>query len=367
MKALFFLSHPAHFHLFKNIIENLKNKRHSVIIVVKAKDILENLLKEKGWDYFNVQPNPKMNQKNIILKSIFGLLKRNVGLAKVIVRDRPAIMMGTEWSIANCGWLFQIPNIIVNEDDTDAVPENKFFYPFAKHLLLPDCCDPDLWNDKKITYSSYHELAYLHPKYFKPDKSILGELKVYNKPYYIIRLVSLSASHDINRKGISFEVLEKIIALLSKVGRVFITSEKKLPQEFEKYRMTIPPSKMHHVLYYADMYIGDSQTMATEAAVLGVPSLRFNDFIGKLGCLEELEHKYVLTHGIKTSEPEKLYQKVEELLNKPNLKQEWQKRRQKMLSEKIDVTAFIVWFIENYPESVRIMKENPVETQRQFL
>ena len=48
-----------------------------------------------------------------------------------------------------------------------------------------------------------------------------------------------------------------------------------------------------------------------------------------------------------------------------NIKEEWQRRRQKMLSEKIDVTAFMVWFIENYPESVRVMKETP-EYQYRF-
>ena len=30
-----------------------------------------------------------------------------------------------------------------------------------------------------------------------------------------------------------------------------------------------------------------------------------------------------------------------------------------MLVDKIDVTAFMVWFIENYPTTVKIMKENP--------
>lgn len=30
-----------------------------------------------------------------------------------------------------------------------------------------------------------------------------------------------------------------------------------------------------------------------------------------------------------------------------------------MLSDKIDVTAFMVWFIETYPESKRIMEVNP--------
>src|SRR5690606_13332766 len=109
----------------------------------------------------------------------------------------------------------------------------------------------------------------------------------------------------------------------------------------------------------ASLYIGDSQTMAAEAAVLGTPSIRFNDFVGKLGYLEELEHKYGLTYGIKTSEPEKLLAKIDELLSFPHIKDEWAKRRDKMLSEKIDVTAFMVWFIENYPASVKVMRENP--------
>ena len=112
---------------------------------------------------------------------------------------------------------------------------------------------------------------------------------------------------------------------------------------------------MHHALYYADMYLGDSQTMTAEAAVLGTPALRFNDFVGKLGYLEELEHRYGLTYGIKTSEPGKLFEKIDELLKMKDRKQEWQQRRQEMLKDKIDVTAFLVWFIENYPDSVEIM------------
>lgn len=107
------------------------------------------------------------------------------------------------------------------------------------------------------------------------------------------------------------------------------------------------------------MLISDSQSMTMEAAMLGVPSIRFSDLAGRIGVLEELENKYGLTFGIKTSEPERLFQKIHELLGIPDLRQEWQRRREKMLSDKIDVTAFFVWFIENYPESYRIMKANP--------
>ena len=87
-----------------------------------------------------------------------------------------------------------------------------------------------------------------------------------------------------------------------------------------KYRLKINPLDIHHVITFASLYIGDSQSMAVEAAMLGVPSIRFNDFAGKISVLEELEHKYGLTYGIKTDQPERLFEKINELLAMPNLK-----------------------------------------------
>ena len=54
-----------------------------------------------------------------------------------------------------------------------------------------------------------------------------------------------------------------------------------------------------------------------------------------------------------------MYDIVKEVLNMPNRKEEWQTRRQRMLSEKIDYAQFLIWFIENYPESKKTMQENP--------
>jgi hypothetical protein len=174
-----------------------------------------------------------------------------------------------------------------------------------------------------------------------------------------LRFAKLSAHHDSGKTGITEQIAKSLIKELESYARIYITSERKLEPQFEKYRININPRDMHHVIYHADLYIGDSQTMAAEAAVLGTPSIRFSDFVGKIGYLEELEHKYGLTFGIKTQEPQKLLDKIKELINMPDIKNEWQRRRQKMLSDKIDVAAFMAWFIEHYPESARIMKENP--------
>lgn len=48
------MGHPAHFHLFKNTIILLKEAGHDVKILIKKKDILEDLLKNQGWDFTNI-------------------------------------------------------------------------------------------------------------------------------------------------------------------------------------------------------------------------------------------------------------------------------------------------------------------------
>ena len=153
--------------------------------------------------------------------------------------------------------------------------------------------------------------------------------------------------------------------------RIYITSERPLEPQFEKYRIKINPLDMHHVMAFASLYIGDSQTMAAEAGVLGVPFVRFNDFVGRIGYLRELEDVYELGYGIHatpltTDSPihrndgsvqpsgvEELYKCVEQLVAMPSEERRatFQSRRQKMLSEKIDCAKFLTRFIENYPQS----------------
>jgi len=364
MKILFFLGHPAHFHLFRFVIKELKSKDHQVVIVIKSKDVLENLLATENLGYLNIYSKERSNNKFRIALS---LLQRDLKLKNIVKNEKPDLMAGTSSEIARVGRFLRVPSVVVNEDDAEVVYNfARFSYPFTNVILVPVTCSTGKWKSKTVFYEGYHELAYLRPDYFNPEIEKVKDL--INNPgekYFILRLAKLTAHHDIGKKGIDKEIANRLISSLKGKGKIFITSERELEPEFEQYRIKIDPTLMHHALSFASLYIGDSQTMAAEAAVLGTPSIRFNDFVGRLGYLEELEHKYGLTYGIKTSEPELLFRKIDELLSIPNLKTEWQKRGEKMLSEKIDVTAFMVWFIENYPESVKVMKEYP-EYQYRF-
>ena len=179
------------------------------------------------------------------------------------------------------------------------------------------------------------------------------------EPYFILRFNIFKAHHDVGVVGLTIENKRRLVNYLKTKGKVLITTERDIDDEFKPHQLKVSPEKAHSLMYYATMLVGDSQTMTSEAAVLGTPAIRCNTFVGRIHYLEEEEHKYGLTYGFRPEQSESMFQKIEELLAMPDLKQEWQVRRQKMLSEKIDYAQFLTWFIENYPESKQIMKDNP--------
>ena len=250
-----------------------------------------------------------------------------------------------------------IPFVSVNEDDADMIPLwSKYSYPWATHILSPYVCDNGKWNHKTINYDSYHELAYLHPDHFTPNQEVVEKYFSTRNPYVIMRFAQLTAHHDSGISGINLDISMELVKIIRPHADIYITSERPLEKELEPYRLRIDPLDMHHVLSFATLYIGDSQTMAAEAGVLGTPFIRFNDFVGKLGYLAELEDKYQLGYGILTKDVQKLYDTTSKLINDPNLKERFRARRQNMLSEKLNTADFLSWFIEHYPDSVEKMK-----------
>jgi uncharacterized protein len=356
MRFLFYLGHPAHFHLFKNTIKSLKNKGHKVSVLIKKKDVLEDLLRDSNIEYINILPHGRKDTK---LGIALGVIKRDWRLFWHCVFNRPNLLIGTSTEIGHVGTLLRIPSINVNEDDAAAVPlYAKISYPWCTTILTPSVCNNGKWEYKAIKYNSYHELAYLHPNNFRPSKVIVEKYFPSDEPYFLIRFAKLKAHHDEGINGLDLSIALKIIDLLKPHGRVYITSERTIEPELEDYRIAINPLDMHHVMAFAQLYIGDSQTMAAEAGVLGVPFVRFNDFVGRIGYLRDLEDNYRLGYGILPSYPSLLIDKVSELLAMHNRREVFLTRRNKMLEEKIDAQKFLSWFIQEYPNSVKTMREN---------
>lgn len=368
-----FLGHPAHFHLFKIVGDNLISKGFEIVFLIKRKDILEQLVRDAGYDYIVIRKQERKSSTKLGL--IRSMLVMDLHVIKQLWKLRPRLYIGTYgcWTSP----LYGCPTICCNEDDAAVVPRFAMLaYPMASSILAPSICNCARWDSKAIKYPSYQELAYLHPNHFTPSTSVVSGYGIdINQPYFIFRFASLKAHHDSGISGINTEIAQHLIDILAPHGTIYITSERPLEPQFEKYRIHINPLDMHHVMAFASLYIGDSQTMAAEAGVLGTPFVRFNDFVGRIGYLRELEDVYQLGYGIRASNTpilykedgseqphgkEALYETVEKLLalSAEERKKLFAARREKMLEDKIDYSKFLVWFVENYPRSAKEAKGN---------
>jgi predicted glycosyltransferase len=357
MRIIVYIGHPAHVHLFKNMIWNLEGDGHEVKITAIDKEIALYLLNAYGFKYDNLGKHSKK-----LLKKLLGFIARDYRLYQVAKNFKPDVFIshGSMFA-AHVAKLFRKPHISL-EDTEHSTEQYRLYAPFTDVILTSSCFKRDL-GKKQVRYNGYHELAYLHPNYFTPDPSVLDYLGLSeDDKFVILRFVSWGASHDIGQHGIQNKI--ELAWELEKYGGVFITSEGRLDKELEKYKIKVSPEKLHDLLYYASLYVGDGGTTASEAAVLGTPAVFISTIVS--GYLYN-EEKYGLVHVFsdpKTGEGEGIKRALE-LLKDNNLKDDARGRRKKLLKDKIDVTAFMCWFIENYPESFKEMKENP-EKQYKF-
>lgn len=361
MNILIEIGHPAHVYKLLHTIKTLEKENHKVVVVTKDISAVTALLIKFQIRYTSIG----VKKDSLWLKALLQLWY-NIRCYLIFRKEKINFMIGG-LSVAYLTRLTGCPSILFDDDDDAAEPLLvKYVHPYVSEILSPSPLTGTRARKDTIYYNGYHELAYLHPNHFQPDDSIFDEIGLKKgDAFFVFRFNAFKAHHDIGVSGLSLNMKRTLIHLLEQKGRVFITTEREIDDEFKKYQLRLSPEKVHSLLYYATMLVGDSQTMTSEAAVLGTPALKCNTFAGKLAIPNELEDKYQLCYAFLPKESDKLQTKLEELLALPDLKQEWNIRRETMLKDKIDVSAFFTWFIANYPDSAKVIRENP-DYQFQF-
>lgn len=347
MRILIDIGHPGHVHLFKNFAKAMQAKGHEFLFTCRQKEFEIELLKAEGFNFKSFG-----NKFNTTIGKVFGLLK--FGFLEFVsgLKFKPDVMMshGSPYA-AQASFFLRKPHISL--EDTGNMEQVKLYLPFTDCVLTSNAFHKEL-GEKQVRYAGYHELAYLHPNNFEPNVEVFKHLKIDpSEKFTLLRFVSWNASHDINQSGLSLLEKRKIIKLLEQTHKVFISAEGELPKEFEKYRIQIPPEEMHNVLAFADLFIGEGATMASECAVLGTPAVYINSITaGTIN--EQVDYGLVFNY----TDGSHVLDKIKELLRDENRKSTFQHRRKQLLEYKIDVTAFMVWFVENYPESKKVMTDN---------
>lgn len=344
------INHPAHVHYFKHFIREMKKRGHEVLITASKKDITFRLLESSQLEFKDVGTYGASLVSKLVNIPIIDLQ-----YYRTVKTFKPDILLGFgSIRAAHASVLLRKP--CINFEDTEHSTEQIHLYrSFVEAICTPSCYLQDLGR-KQIRFNGYMELASLHPNYFTPNPAVLTELGLTDgDPFIIVRFVSWQASHDIGQHGIRDKI--GLVKALERYGRVLITSEGALPRELQPYQIQLSPEKLHDLLYYATLYVGEGGTTATEAAVLGTPSIFVSSLAGTMGNFIELERTYGLLYSL-TDDSAALDRAIE-ILQDPASKDNWRIKREQLLKDKINVIAFMTWFIENYPHSVISIKEHP--------
>ena len=350
MKIIIDFGHPAHVHYFKNFVKIMKENGHKFSFIARDKEIAHQLLNHYQIPY----KSRGKGAKSLLGKLLYIFYADYIIFRKALTFKPDLFLSFASTYAAHASWLVKKPHIAL--DDTEHAKFELMMYPPFSDVILNPSCFSKRFSEKQIFFNSYMELCYMHPNYFKPDPEIVKGYGVNpDEKYFVLRFVSWKASHDIGQAGLDLEYKKKIIEKLSPQGKILISSEGTLPQQFEKYRISINPVDLHHFLYFADLYIGEGSTTASECAVIGTPAIYINSLT--VGYCKEQDEVYNACYHFK--KPHGVLKKIDELLISDTLKIDHRKKAQQIINDKIDPTAFLVWFVENYPQSKKIMKENP--------
>ena len=319
------------------------------MVSARDRDVIQELLRHYGIPFCT-----RGKGANGMIGKMLYILKADTLLLQKAIRFKPDLFLSfASPYAAHVAWLMRKPHIVL--DDTESAWLNHCLYlPFSTTPLNPASFRKD-FGHKQIRFDSFMELAYLHPRYFTPSASVRANLGIaQDQKYCILRFVAWSANHDVGQRGISLEAKVKLVELLSSHMKVFISSESELPDSLKPYQINIPSDKLHDALAFASLYIGEGATTASECAMLGTPAIYINSL--SAGTLED-QHQMGLIHNLRDTAT--LFDTIHQITTNEEMANVFRSRRQKMLAEKIDITAFLVWFVESYPQSAQTLKANP--------
>lgn len=356
MKIFIDIGHPAHVHYFRNFIKVMESKGHQILVMARNREVIHSLLQAFNIKYIN-----RGKGSSVLLGKIIYTLWADILILFHSIKFNPDLYLshGSHYTM-HISKLLRKP--CISTGDSDHIKMNaKLLMPYLSCLLTPDVYNLN-YGEKHIRFSGYMELLYLHPNYFQAQpneiRNLLG-LKE-NEKYYLLRFVAWTSFHDSGQGGISNDTKLKIVELLNKKGRVFISSEAELPHQLSKYKFNISPEYLHAALAEADLCISEGATTASESSILGTPTIYINSL--EVSYCKEQSEVYRLSYIFKNDEG--LLEKVEELLEDQDIKTKHKNRKQIMLSNKIDVTSFLVWFVTEFPNSKDLLIKNPLYQNR---
>lgn len=342
MRYLFLTNTPAHVHLYRHAVRRLEAAGHEVLVLGRDYGCTAELL-----EFYDL-PHEIYGRCETTKFSLFRELPFHFGrLFKKTLQYDPDLIFGIGSYAAPAGAIARTPVVLITDSEPVAV-DQFVSRTLADAILTPYTFQKDL-GTKHFQFRGFKETAYLHPNVFEADESVRDELGLApDERFAIVRLNAFGSHHDVNHGGFSTEQRRQLLDRLAESVTVLVSDES---GEFDFSAVDAQPfdahpGYLHDALAESSLLVTDTQTMATEAALLGTPVIRSNSFVGDddMGNFVELEEQGLIYN---TDSFEDVLETAPEFVSDDSVEKRWQQNRAEYVGELDDLTDIIVDVAQN--------------------
>ena len=267
-KILFDIIHLCHLNFFKHAIQELHKQGHLVILTYLDRGSIKKVLAKELSHFI---PTKIGTYSPTTIGKIPMTLSRLHLFTAFLAKEKPDITLGVGDFVLSFASRIQGISTILFYDDYEFTINYRLSQLFSLNLFVPKFL-PKGYNIKR--YSSFKELAYLHPDMYTPDTSLLSSYDIEPKKYVFIREVAgISMNYsDLTQEGL----LPAIKHLKEKGVKVLLSLEDKSRKQYYEPYCTVlqePLEDIYSLMALARCGISSGDSMAREMALLGVPCI----------------------------------------------------------------------------------------------
>ena len=324
MNILFDINHPVDVNFFKNAINIVEQNGHKIILTYRPRGKLKKIIEYELGEYLPIKIGTHYSS---FFKKIVGQVWRDFKM--ITFQKQHKIDLSVCFGPTNviASWLNRIPYLAFEDDFEYKIP---FYHAniFSTRHIMPDYIK---FKKKNVYhYGGFKELAYLHPRYYKPNIKKLTEHNLKPDEYVFIREVS---NVSLNYKKTNNHIFQIVDRIKTKNIKILISLEDDSLRT-KLYSNCIilkePVDDIYSLMKYSRFTISSGDTMARESCLLGTPciytggrDMAMNDALINMGCLFKDDDIGNILKRIDYLSDGNIKQRVGKEINQ-QIKNEWQ-------------------------------------------
>lgn len=332
------LGHIPQYNFYRPVIDVLTKEKHQVYVTYRKRGRMPQILQAELGGRENVSLCEIGKQRASRWSVLFEAnLLRLFQLFRWKMGKKIDVILANGYQAALVGWLFRVPSYSFDDDPQTFDYKLKLWFNTGIHYCIYKQGEIKL-SPKAIILPVLKEWSYLAPGSFNPNVEALEPYGVAPKEYIFLREVSVDTMNYIGQQA---GCIRNIANLIPKDMKVLFSLEKKnechlYPEEW--ILLQEPLKDVHSLIYYSRGLVSSGDSMAREAAMLGVPSY----YLGVRHSMPANETAHEVA-GLQNEKTMPISQWMEQVCLPAKELKERQELQRKQIGEKfIDIKQYII-------------------------